>query len=242
MAGEEGSVEVVAPVAETPPAAAAVVEAAPAPAEPVVEAAPVEAAAVEEKSAEAAPAEPVVDPVVPDPAKAAEAIEVAPLEPITYEAFNLPEGFEAPAERIEAFTGLLNEYSLSQEAGQKLMDLHAETIKQVGDQMAQHQIDAFAETRSGWVKQFDKQAGNRRDTILNDAKWAIGEVVKDDKARQELWNVLAFTGAGDHPAVINAFASAAKRMRERSAPPQGLPAKAQPTNPAERRYGTPARR
>lgn len=209
-------------VAEAAPAAEAPVAPAEAVTEPtpVAEAAPVEAAPEGDKAqAEAAPAEPV-----------------EPVKPV-YESFTLPEGFQAAPEQIEAFTGVLGKYALTQEAGQELMDLHASSLRAVGDQLQQHQQDVFAETRRGWVQDFDKSAGNRRDTILNDAKWAITELVPDEKARSALWNVLAFTGAGDNKAVIGAFASAAKRLRERAAPPPPLPPRKEPANPADKRYG-----
>jgi hypothetical protein len=106
--------------------------------------------------------------------------------------------------------------------------------------MREGQVDAFAETRAGWVKDFETSAGNRRNTILADAKAAVLHAVPDDKTRAELWNVLALTGAGDHPAVIRAFAAIGKGLRERAAPSPGTPAKTT-LSPAERRYG-PSRR
>jgi hypothetical protein len=51
--------------------------------------------------------------------------------------------------------------------------------------------------------------------------------------------VLGFTGAGDHPAIIDLLSRADRRMQERGAPAQGLSVKAGPTNPADKRYGAP---
>lgn len=242
--GAPASVDPAAAIAEVAPAVAA--EAAPIVAEPVVEAVPAAEPVVE------TPAEPVAEPAVESETPAEPVVEAAPdaekplveaeaPPAIVYEPFKLPDGIVAAPEQTEAFTGVLNEYGLTQEAGQKLMDLHATSLKEYADSVAQHQQDVFAETRAGWVKDFDKQAGNRRDTILNDAKWLINDTLKDTDERKALWNAFAITGAGDHPAVIMALAKVAKRLKERAAPPQGLPARAQAANPADRRYGgTPA--
>ena len=105
--------------------------------------------------------------------------------------------------------------------------------------MAQRQQDVFVETRRGWVQQFDKGAGNRRDTILNDAKFAITSTITDAKERAALWQVLGdVTGAGDHPAVVNLLGKIGARLRERNAPPSPIPNNAaKSANPADRRYG-----
>jgi len=252
MAGEDlssaaaapASPEPAAPVAETAPAP---VEAA-APAETLLEGAP-EAAAVAEPAAEPAaepeaPAEPEAAPIAepaaePAPEAAAPEAEKPPAEAAApvYEDFTLPEGFQAAPEQIAEFTGLLTEAKLDQETGQKFMDLHAKSLQAAVEQMSQRQVDTFEQTRSGWRTDADTRFGNRRDTIINDAKFAITQLVPDAKAQKELWGVLGFTGAGDHPALISAFAAAAPRLRERPAPPGGLPNTGAKLNPAERRYG-----
>lgn len=214
-------------------------------ADPVVEAAPVaaEAAPIAEPAASAPEAAPVPAEAAPEPVAEVAPVEAAPAEvapePLApvYTEFKVPEGFDLPAERLTEFTGVLGKFNLSQEAGQELLDLHAATTKQIADAMDQRQRDVFEETRAGWRKDFDKQFGNRTDTVKNDAKWAIAEALPDEKDRKAFKDVLDFTGAGDHPAVINAFAAVAKRLRERSAPPKGLPPKSVPTNAADRRYG-----
>lgn len=194
---------------------------------------------------EAAPVEPKAEPAKEEAkpaeeAKAAEAdAETKPAEPVApvYAEFKLPEGIQVAPDQIEAFTTTIGPMGLTQEQGQQLMDLHTAEIKKAADALTQRQIDTFADTRKSWVNDFAKQSGNRRDTILADAKTAITKAVPNAEARAELWNVLAFTGAGDHPAVINAFAALGKRLSERPAPPTPLPAKTGPTNPADRRYG-----
>ena len=248
MAGEEIAPEGAAPlpegdvaaapveaVVEAPAAAAAAPEAAPA---ATVEAAP-EPAAEEPKPAEDAPAEPEK---APEPVKAEEpkpeaAAEPAPEAAPAYAEFKLPEGLQVAPEQLEAFTGLLAEAKVSQETGQKFMDMHGQVLKQYAADLDQRQRDVFDETRADWRKLVDKQFGNRRNTVVEDAKWAIEQIVPNEKARKDLWGVLAFTGVGDHPALIGALASAAKLLRERAAPPRGLPPKGPPQRAADKRYG-----
>ncbi len=234
-----------APVAETPAVVvpAAVVET-PAPA-PVVEAAPaaetppkVEAADTEAKPAVTEPA--AVEAPPAEAEKKPEA-EVKP-EALKYE-FKFPETVKADTAQVSAYSNILAKHNISPEAGQELVDFYGSQIKGAHDAMAQEQQDVFAQTRQGWQRDFYKQAGNRRDTILNDAKFAVGEVIKDKKEREAFWGVLNYTGVGDHPANIMAWAKVGKRLRENSAPGPGLPANAKNNErPEDRRYKSPAPR
>lgn len=222
----------------------AIVEAAPAPAtaaEPVVEA-PAEPAAAAEAPVKAAEAAPEAKPAVDAPKAEAAAAAAEPAPAPTYEDFKLPDGFQAPAEVLAPFTEFLGKRGLSQEDGQALMDMHADAIKMAGDQLLQRQIDVFAETRAGWIKDVDKQFGNRRDTAINDAKWAKHELfAKDPKAAAAFESVLEFTGVGDHPAMIDLLSRVTQRLRERPAPPIGVPTN-RPASRADQRYGPTPRR
>jgi hypothetical protein len=233
VAGASASPSTVAPVAESPPADAAA-------AIPVTTEQPVAAAPAKEPSAvEAAPAA-----ETPAPAEGAAPATEAAAEPAkpaapTYTEFKMPEGIAAAPDQISAYTNVLGKYGISQEAGQELLDFHATAVKKTAEAMQQNQQDTFAQMRRDWVSDFDKSAGNRRDTVLNDAKWAVTELVKDTKERTELWNVLALTGAGDNKHLINLLAKAAKRMREPGSKGSGLPTNgARNENPADKRYGT----
>lgn len=218
--------EVAAPVAEV-----AAVEAAPV--EVAAEAAPAEPAATEEaKPAEVAPVE-AKEPEAPAEV-AAEVQAEAPK--ITYEAFTMPEGINAAPEQLEQFTGTLAEMGLTQEQGQKLMDLHGSALKAASEAMATHQQATFDDTRAEWRKDAEKRFGNRFDTVVSDANWAIKELVKDPKAQKELFGVLGYTGTGDHPALLSAFATAGKRLRERASPPSPVPSNGKPMRAADRRY------
>jgi hypothetical protein len=238
---------VVAAAAPGPEAAAAEptpsqpdVAAAPAPEPEARAAAPEPAAEAASEGQEPAAEEPAAE-AAPDGEKLAEAAadaEPPKAEPPKYEPFKLPEGFSADEAQLSAYGNIMGKYGLTQDAAQEIMDFGGSVLKQGAEKMRQDQFDAFAEMRREWVKDFDKQAGNRRNTILNDAKTAIRDLVPDEKQRTELWSVLAQTGAGDHPAVIRTFAALGKRMREGKAPGPSVPVN--PSNnlsPADRRYG-----
>lgn len=242
MAEENPSTEGDLPVVETPPVAEppAVEPVVETPAEPVVE-----IPAEPEAPAEETPAEPVVEaPVEEAPAPAEEVPEPPAEEPVeeapkpTYEAFKLPDGIQAAPEQITAYTDVLGEFGISQEAGQRLMDLHATALKEMYESQVQRQTDTFNEMRRDWVAEFDKRTGNRRDTVLNDAKFAVTDTIKSVEKRKAFWGALGLTGAGDHPDVVEGLAAIGKRLREGSAPPIGLPAKSNGgLTPAQRRYG-----
>lgn len=176
----------------------------------------------------------------PKPAETAPAVEpVAPevaAEPIApaYE-FKMPEGFEAKPEVLAGYTDILSKYTVAPEGAQELLDLHATKMREYDAQKTQEQQDVWANTQKDWQAKVDKTFGKDRDQVVGDANWAINDLVKTKAERKELFEVLAYTGAGNHPAVIRAFANAAKKLRERGAPPAGISVSPK-ESPAERRY------
>lgn len=216
-------------LSDSPPAAEPEAPAGPAPEAPAPEPAPAPAA----EAPAPAPAEGEKPAAEAAPAAEAPAVEA----PKYAEVLKVPEGVTLAPDKMGAYADLLGKHNLSPEVGQELMNFGADFVKETQAKMAQQQVDVFTETRRGWVQDAQKQFGNKFDTTVNDAKFAITQLVPDKKARAELWNVLAFTGAGDHPAVIGAMAAAAKVLRERGAPGKGLPQNGAKTgSPAERRY------
>jgi hypothetical protein len=212
---------VVTPLPSTEPAAAVAETPAPA-AAPAAETPPVEAATAAEAAAPAAEAPPV---------------EVKPEAPKYTEVLKAPAGLTVTPEQMTAYADILGKHNLPPEVGQELMDFGGSVIKQTEEKMVQRQNDVFADTRRGWVSDAQKRFGNHYDTTVNDAKAAVMRLIPDKKARAELWNVLGFTGAGDHPAVIGAFAAAEKSHKERAGAAQGKPMNGQRSeNPADRRY------
>lgn len=162
-------------------------------------------------------------------------------KPGVYADWVLPESLTLEAPQTAALNNILGKYGLTQEAGQEIIDFGANVLKdaqeKMGKALVEAQADAFAETRRGFVNDFEKSAGNRRNTILNDAKSGLASLVPNEAARAELLDILGITGAGDHKAVINAFAALGKRMREQGSPAVPLSSPRSNETPADRRYG-----
>lgn len=240
MAIEDGSVEIAAPVAAAsvaaePVAAVPVAEAAPAPAEtPAAETAPAEPTVVEgEPKAEEAKAE---EPKVEGAAEPAKEAAAEPEKP-TYGEFKFPEGVKADPDQLKAFTDVLGTVDVrTQEGAQTLLDLHTKALQDTVAAVHQQGADAFQNMRRDWRENFYKQAGNRADTMANDAKWAIQDLFPKTDERKAFTDLLAATGAGDNYSMVNALAKVARRLRERTSPAAPLPAKAKPLSAAERRY------
>jgi len=217
-------VPVAAPAADaTPPAPAPV--AAPAPA-PAPEAAPPADALAPAPEASAEAPKPDAEPPKPEAPK--------------YE-FKFADTVKPQPEQVSAYSNILAKHNISPEAGKELVDFYGHNITAMQDAMAQQQQDVFAETRRSWQNDFYKQAGNRRDTILNDAKFAVGQILPDKKQREAFWEVLNYTGLGDHPANIMAWAKVGRVLRERAAPVDGQPNNPQNSQrPEDKRYGNKA--
>ena len=176
-------------------------------------------------------------PVPEAPAEPATEAAPEPVAPLAYQPFTMPEGITAEPAQIEAFTTLIGPLQVPQETAQSLMDLHADTLKKYADGLAQHQQDVWEQTKAGWRGQIAQEYGNRRDTVVNNAKWAIEQLEPNADRRAAVWDAMKVTGAGDHPAIVGILSAAAQRMRERSAPPPSVPNRGIPTNPADKRYG-----
>lgn len=211
------------PPAETPAAE---------PATETPEAPPAETPGAEEAPSEA-PAPSEEPPAEESPAEEAEAPE-AP----RYEAFNLPEKMSISEEEFGKYTGVLGQYGISQEAGQALIDLHAESLQQAVDHMAQHQVDVFNKIQDDWKQQFYDRHPQDHNTLLDRAKLAITDTIRNNDKRKAFWDALAVTGAGNHPDVIEGLAAIGKRFKEGAKAPAGLPAKANGGTPWDRRYGS----
>lgn len=221
-----------ADVAVPPPAVTAGADA--------VEAPATETPAAAESPAAEKPAEPA-SLLSAEPEKPVEGAEAA-VEPFAYEPFTLPEGVEADPERMGAFTALIGEHKLPQEAAQKLIDLYLADRQAQAEAAEQHGRDAFADMRREWVQKFESDpeiGGNRRDTSLNAARTAIRQFASNEAHLNEVWQAMALTGFGDHPAAIKLFVNAARMFAERPKPPAGAPpqrANGAARDPAEARY------
>lgn len=138
--------------------------------------------------------------------------------PEKYEAFKLPEGVEADPAALEAFMPLAKELNLSQEQAQKLVDFQAANVAKA----AKAQQDVWTETNEKWVadaKADPEIGGVKFDENVADAKKFIKAF-----GTPELFEALAFTGAGNHKEFIRMAARAYKAIGEDKIVTAGNPA------------------
>jgi len=166
----------------------------------------------------------------------AQAQQAEPKPPLTYEPFTLPEGMTVNDTLMGDYTKVLGEAQVPQEVGQSLIDLHGRVMREAVAAEVQRQRDVWDQTQRDWRTQVQAEFGNQYDTKLNDARWAVMQLAPNEDVRKELWGVLSFTGAGNHPAVVRFLADTAKKLRERPSPPPPTPPRPAATNPWDRRY------
>ena len=243
----ETSAAVAPPVVETPAVAEAPAVVDAAPELPAVEtpAAEVKAAELkphtdtksllEETNNEAAKAEGET-PEGEKPAEVKPVVEPAkPAEPLVYE-MKLPESFEAPAETLGAYTDTLRELNIAPEAGQRLLDMHAEHVRSLTENTLAQQHEAFAATRAEWRDQIknDPSLGGASFETTKRAVARARDLIVPEADRGAFNEFLSTTGAGDHPAFWRALYRVANLFDEPASPPAG--SKPSPTaNPEPRR-------
>lgn len=167
------------------------------------------------------------------------------LEPITYEAFKLPEGIEPDKQKIGEYTEVLGKHRIPQEIGQELLDLHTNSLKEyaelLGNRTLSDQHAAFDAVRADWRKQVmaDEQIGGAgwdtakgviartRDLFMSGSKPGTPEYAKDSQAFNDFLRV---TGAGDHPAFLKFIHNVGRRFDEPALPPANI--KPSPNNGA----------
>lgn len=213
MSGTVPDPVVVAPVVDAAPAPA------PAPAPEPVAVAPVEAPAAE--PAQAVTPEPALAEAPKAPASllsdAAPAAPLAPPEPIAYEAFTWPEGIEADDAGLKPYTDLLANHQVPQETAQALLDLHIAETQRLAEAFRSEQTTAWDAARADWRDRFmadEEIGGNKQQTTLARCAEVIDRFGGTPDQVKELRDTLALTGAGDHPAVIRAFANIARAFSE----------------------------
>jgi hypothetical protein len=191
-----------------------------------------------------AEAEKPVEPPKPEEAakpevKAEAKPEAAPVEPIVYEDFTLPNGLKPDADKMEIYRGVLQEYHLPQDAGQKMLDLHTTAMQSYADSLATEQHKVFGDMRAEWRQQIMaddilggaghqtamKAVARARDALISSAKPGTPEFASHEK---EFNDFLRITGAGDHPALIRMLHNAARKLDEPA--PMGAQIKPPPNN------------
>lgn len=130
----------------------------------------------------------------PDAAKDAQAEE--PPAPPTYDAYQMPEAFQADEKRVGEFNGILGKFELATKAdhaatqalGQELVNFHAQEVMRVVQERDQYQRDVWNrlnETRINELKSDPEIGGNRVETTLGNAKYVIEQFggSKDEQAK-----------------------------------------------------------
>lgn len=142
-----------------------------------------------------------------EPAPVADAL--APYDP---EKLTLPEGFEKN-EHFSSFNEWAKEAGVSHDAAQKLIDLYSNQAKASAESAAA----AWTEQNTKWQAEVkaDKEVGgsNLQGVLQTISKVVDNAELTDPKFRE----ALAFTGAGNHPAVVRTLARWAKALSEGSA-------------------------
>jgi hypothetical protein len=134
------------------------------------------------------------------------------------EKITFPEGMNKDDPLWGDFTKLAKEHGLSGPAAQTMIDLAAKQVQAVSQKL-----------QAGWDKQnedwqaeikADKEIGGDKlnGTLQTFAKVASNPELSDPKFRE----ALAFTGAGNHPAIVRTLARWAKALSE-GGPVQGGP-------------------
>ncbi len=153
-----------------------------------------------------------------------------------YEAFKLPEGMGIDGPEMEQATRLFQEARLDQAMAQRFVD-HA-----MGRERAalQRGLQAFVDLQNRWtgeIKADPEFGGARLTATLSSAARAI-----DRLGVPGLREALNVTGAGNHPAVVRAFARLGQMLSEDRFQPGRDAAPAASRSPAEVIYdGMPRR-
>ena len=174
------------------------------------------------------------------PAKDEPAAKPEPPAPIEY-AFTYPEGVkpaDLDAERMGAFTGILNESRVPPAAAQKMLDLHLDEVRRVEQAITDRQWDVFASTQKEWRDQTmadPEIGGSRHETALRTVMSlvdAYGQRFQGTKEprnaeaiaaeRKEMLDVFRATGAANNRLILGLLHFAGDKLREgspRPAPP-----------------------
>lgn len=133
-----------------------------------------------------------------------------PAATVDPKAFKLPDGFTADEKQLGEFASIANELKLPQDAAQKFLDLHATALKQASETSSKFWADKQAE----WATQNKADFGP--EPAKNPKIIAVSKMIDSlgEKPAAALKEALEFSGMGNNPAVIAAFAALAERLTE----------------------------
>jgi hypothetical protein len=152
--------------------------------------------------------------------------------PEKYEPFTAPEGKELSPELVTQAEATFKELNLTQEQGQKLVDLWNAQTAGLSDKLDQMVADQRKDWRDTIAK--DKTLGNGTDNLSDASKKAVNDAISasgDAKVQTALKAALDLTGAGDHPDIVRAFVALGKLVGEATLVKGGGPAKTGQTQP-----------
>lgn len=165
-----------------------------------------------------------------DTAKTAEASK-----PIEYKDFTLPEGVKVDDTLMADFKSKAAESRLSQEKAQQLFDMHVQQMQAV----ANEPYKLWHDTQRKWQQEIKADAEIGGLNFESKTTPALAEFVRvfggDDAGQKSLRDAMAFTGAGNHPAIVKAIARAGAILMEGKTLSEGKPAP-RPSNPADTLY------
>jgi hypothetical protein len=141
--------------------------------------------------------------------------EPKPGAPEAYADFKLPEGVELKAPTLEKATATFKELGLSQEAAQKIVDLHIAEIQAA----AKAPVDAYDEMRAEWKAkaQADPDIGSFTGSKALGMKEDIGralDALNDKQLKTDFQYAMDLTGLGDNAAFIKVASKWAKSVIE----------------------------
>lgn len=134
--------------------------------------------------------------------------------PEKYEPFKAPEGLTFAEESLTKANTLFKELGLSQEHGQKLMDLYAAEVQAVQKSLT----DTVAENNKTWRTEItnDPKYGDGNGKLKGTTLKAIADVKNQLPAdiRTAFEEAMDFTGAGNHPGFIKGLVALAEKLGE----------------------------
>lgn len=142
--------------------------------------------------------------------------EGAEVAPVVYQPFSFPEGIKADDSVLGELSNLFGSAKVPQDVAQKIIDTGTKAMGDYAAHIAAEQHRIFNETRAGWVKEV------MSDAVLGGVghQTAMGAVARmrdllvppEDRAAWD--QMLTYTGAGDHPALIRMLHHAAQIFDE----------------------------
>lgn len=162
--------------------------------------------------------------------------------PVTFEALQLPEGFDTKDPLAGRFLEVVNKEGSQKERAQALIDLHKDIVAQFTADSEKAFLDMQTEWQDSLVEEHGEAKLNQKlgkvASVMDayDAAMRAANPTADKEFGQELREAMTLTGAGNNPAVVNFLSWIAETQGEGS-PLIGTPAGGAERSRAERMFG-----